>query len=68
MTCQAVHRRRFPTISRFGQRLYDLARTRFPLAARWSAKLDLEVMSDFMKRDLGFLDGRDPRQDSDLRE
>jgi hypothetical protein len=29
-------------------------------------KLDLEVMSDYMKRDLGFLDGRDPRQESDL--
>jgi len=29
-------------------------------------KLDLEVMSDYMKRDMGFMDGRDPRQDSDL--
>ncbi|MBP1861166.1 hypothetical protein J2Z75_004694 [Rhizobium herbae] len=29
-------------------------------------KLDLEVMSDYMKRDMGFMDGRDSRQDSDL--
>jgi hypothetical protein len=28
--------------------------------------LDLEVMSEYMKRDLGFLDGRDSRADSDL--
>ncbi len=28
--------------------------------------LDLEVMSDYMKRDLGFMDGRDLRRDSDL--
>ena len=28
--------------------------------------LDLEVMSENMKRDLGFLDGRDPREDSKL--
>jgi hypothetical protein len=29
-------------------------------------KLDLGAMSDYMKRDMGFMDGRDPRQDSDL--
>ena len=29
-------------------------------------KLDLEVMSDYMKRDMGFMDGRDPHEDSDL--
>lgn len=26
-------------------------------------KLDLEVMSDYMKRDMGFMDGRDLRHD-----
>lgn len=29
-------------------------------------KLDLEVMSDHMKRDLGFMDWRDSREDSDM--
>jgi hypothetical protein len=29
-------------------------------------KLELGAMSDYMKRDMGFMDGRDPRQDSDL--
>jgi len=31
-----------------------------------SPKLDMEVMSDYMKRDLGFLDGRGSRKDSDM--
>jgi hypothetical protein len=30
---------------------------------RANAKLDLETMTDYMKRDMGFLDGRDPRYD-----
>jgi len=30
-----------------------------------AAKLDLEVMPDRVKRDLGFLDGRDPRYEDD---
>jgi len=28
--------------------------------------LDLGAMSDYLKRDMGFMDGRDPRQDSDM--
>ena len=36
-----------------------IARSRRP-------KLDREVMSDYMKRDLGFLDGRGLRKDSDM--
>ncbi|WEZ82871.1 hypothetical protein P6U16_18125 [Rhizobium sp. 32-5/1] len=66
MDCHTVDRRRSPTIFRFGQHLRDLFQTLLPRTARGSAKLDLDVMSDFMKRDLGFLDGRDPRQDSDF--
>jgi hypothetical protein len=30
-----------------------------------AAKLDLEAMPDRVKRDLGFLDGRDPRYEDD---
>ena len=28
--------------------------------------LDVNTLSDHIKRDMGFMDGRDPRQDSDL--
>lgn len=28
---------------------------------------DLDTMPNYMKRDLGFLEGRDPRHDDDLR-
>ena len=30
-------------------------------------RLDFEIMPDRIKRDLGFLDGRDPRYEDDLR-
>ncbi|MET0746799.1 MAG: hypothetical protein ABWY49_01280 [Rhizobium sp.] len=35
------------------------------LAARKVKKLDLEVMPDRVKRDLGFLDGREPRYEDE---
>ncbi|MBL3684839.1 hypothetical protein CN934_23545 [Ensifer sp. MMN_5] len=31
-----------------------------------SARLDLESTSDYMKRDLGFMDGREPRPDDEI--
>jgi hypothetical protein len=30
------------------------------------SRLDMETMSDQVKRDLGFLDGRDPRHEDEL--
>lgn len=35
------------------------------LSARKVKKLDLEVMPDRVKRDLGFLDGREPRYEDE---
>lgn len=42
-----------------------LARLLYGFQPRYP-NLDLDVTSEYMKRDLGFLDGRDPRHESDL--
>jgi hypothetical protein len=57
-----AHRR---TTSRASSWLSDLGRTLALRIAR-RERLDLEGMPDRVKRDLGFIDGRDPRYDVDL--
>ncbi|OBZ93187.1 hypothetical protein ADU59_22210 [Pararhizobium polonicum] len=65
MDCQAIERYQpMPERRTEGWRSM-LARLLYSLRPNYP-KLDLEVMSDYMKRDMGFMDGRDPRQDSDL--
>jgi hypothetical protein len=65
MDCQAIERYQpIPQARAAGWRFW-LAGLLRGLRPKYPA-LDLEVMSEYMKRDLGFLDGRDPREDSDL--
>jgi hypothetical protein len=65
MDCQAIERYQPILQTRMGRWRLRLAGVLSRLQPN-DPKLDLEVMSEYMKRDLGFLDGRDPRRDSDL--
>ncbi|WP_455270714.1 hypothetical protein [Rhizobium herbae] len=66
MDCQAIERYQpLPQTRKAGWRFW-LAGLLRGLEPKYPS-LDLEVMSEYMKRDLGFLDGRDPREDSNLK-
>jgi hypothetical protein len=65
MDCQAIERYQpIPQTRKAGWRFW-LAGLLRKFEPKYPA-LDLEVMSEYMKRDLGFLDGRDPREEADL--
>ncbi len=65
MDCQAIEKYevRSPNVI---ERVRHAVSRGFTLMRPGYPKLDLEVMSDYMKRDMGFLDGRDPHRDNDL--
>jgi hypothetical protein len=65
MDCQAIERYEEKSIARVNGWRSLLAKALYSLRSSYPS-LDLEVMSDHMKRDLGFMDWRDSRQDSDL--
>jgi hypothetical protein len=65
MDCQVIEQYEEKSISRVSGWRSWLAKALYSLRPSYP-KLDLEVMSDHMKRDLGFMDWRDPREDSDL--
>ena len=65
MDCQAIEKyQSIPEIQKAGWRSWLLRLMRGP--SLQYPPLDLEVMSEYMKRDLGFLDGRDPRRHADM--
>lgn len=67
MDCYAVERIEVAKPSGFARVLESLAQV-FTRHAEPSSRLDLEDVPDRVKRDLGFLDGREPRyQDDRLR-
>ncbi|WP_438752589.1 hypothetical protein [Pararhizobium sp. O133] len=65
MECQVVEKYEIRSPSWFQRTWFSLRRGLAWTQPRYP-RLDLEVMSDYMKRDMGFLDGRDPHQDTDL--
>ncbi|KQV29871.1 hypothetical protein ASE23_08860 [Rhizobium sp. Root73] len=65
MDCQAIERYQPMSRKRSEGWRSVLARLLCGFQPRYP-RLDLEVMSEYMKRDLGFMDGRDPREDSDM--
>jgi hypothetical protein len=65
MDCQTIERYEATPQPRTAGWRFWLARLLRGLQPNYPA-LDLEVMSEYMKRDLGFQDWRNPRQDSDL--
>ncbi|MBW9062789.1 hypothetical protein JNB71_05610 [Rhizobium herbae] len=62
MDCQVVEKYRPMPRTRVGGWRSVLAKMLRVLRPGYP-KLDLEVMSDHMKRDMGFMDGRAPRHD-----
>ncbi|KQY15308.1 hypothetical protein ASD31_07965 [Rhizobium sp. Root482] len=65
MDCQAIEKYDVPKVSWFERALkaaMDALTARPPKYPR----LELEPMSNYMRRDLGFMDGRAPREDCDL--
>jgi hypothetical protein len=62
MDCQAIEKYESMPRSRAGGWRSMLARMLRGFRLGYP-KLDLEVMSDYMKRDMGFMDGRDRRHD-----
>jgi hypothetical protein len=65
MDCQAIEKYQpIPQTRKAGWRFW-LAGLLGGLQPTYPA-LDLEVMSEYMKRDMGFMDGREPHRDSDL--
>jgi hypothetical protein len=65
MDCQTIERYEPMSCKRSEGWLSLLARLLYGFQPRYP-NLDLDVTSEYMKRDLGFLDGRDPRHESDL--
>ena len=65
MDCQAIEKYTVPQVSWFDRVLKAVADS---LAVRRPEhpRLDLEMMSDYIKRDLGYMDGRAPHPDCDL--
>ncbi|WP_156393145.1 hypothetical protein [Rhizobium sp. Root1220] len=61
-----IERLQRSTVSGLSQWLSTMGRRLAWRLAR-SERLDLEGMPDRVKRDLGFMDGRDPRYDAELR-
>lgn len=67
MDCQAIEKYEVRSPSWF-ERVACSVRNGLARLRPGYPRLDLEVMSDYMKRDMGFLDGRDPHRDTDLPE
>ena len=65
MTLQAFEKYHSIEPSWFARLLRGVTRI-FDKERSVTGALDLEVTSDYIKRDLGFLDGREPLQECDL--
>lgn len=66
MDCYAIERENCAEPGFIARIIAGLAAALTPAAER-GPRLDLEIMPDRIKRDLGFLDGREPRYEEDLR-
>lgn len=64
MDCAAIEQAEKRTATRPSLWLCDLARTVVRRIVR-RERLDLEGMPDRVKRDLGFMDGREPRYEAE---
>lgn len=65
MECLAMDQRREVRIGFFARSLKLVAAT-LGKTDRPYNRIDPETMSEYMKRDLGFLDGREPRCERDV--
>lgn len=66
MDCYAVESENCAEPRLFTRIIAGVAALLTPAAER-GPRLDFEAMPDRIKRDLGFLDGREPRYEEDLR-
>ncbi|MEZ2130448.1 MULTISPECIES: hypothetical protein [unclassified Sinorhizobium] len=66
MDCYAVERENCAEPRLIARIIAGLIAAFTPTAER-GPRLDLEIMPDRIKRDLGFRDGREPRYEEDLR-
>ncbi|HTO33833.1 MAG TPA: hypothetical protein VL202_22065 [Pararhizobium sp.] len=65
MDYQAIEKYEIRSPSWFERTWFSLRRGLARLRPSYP-RIDLEIMSDYMKRDMGFLDGRDPHRDTDV--
>lgn len=66
MDCYAIERENCAEHSLIARVIAGLAAA-LTSTVEYGPRLDLEIMPDRIKRDLGFLDGREPRYEEDLR-